>query len=68
VEPTAPDLSLEPMVTPEDLVLIRDIVSNGGRKYTAGNIDRSRYERLVDLGWLIPVMVNKTDVVYDATD
>jgi hypothetical protein len=56
------------MVTPEDLVLIRDIVLNGGRKYTAGNIDRSRYERLVDLGWLIPVMVNKTDVVYDATD
>ncbi len=41
---------------------------NGGRKYTAGNIDRSRYERLVDLGWLAPVLVNKTDVVYDATD
>jgi hypothetical protein len=56
------------MVTPEDLVLIRDIVLSGGRKYTAGNIDRSRYERLVDLGWLIPVMVNKTDIVYDATD
>ncbi|MGM5022156.1 TenA/THI-4 family protein [Tardiphaga sp. 367_B4_N1_1] len=55
-------------MTSEDLVLIRDIVLNGGRKYTAGTIDRSRYERLVDLGWLIPVIVNKTDVVYDATD
>ncbi|QND75163.1 TenA/THI-4 family protein [Tardiphaga robiniae] len=55
-------------MTPEDLVLIRDIVLNGRRKYTAGNIDRSRYERLVELGWLIPVIVNKTDVVYDATD
>jgi hypothetical protein len=68
VGPTAPDQSLELLVTPEDLVLIRDVVLNGGRKYTAGNIDRSRYERLVDLGWLVPVIVNKTDVVYDATD
>jgi hypothetical protein len=56
------------MMTPEDLELIRDIVLNGGRKYKAGNIDRSRYERLVDLGWLTPVIVNKSDVVYDATD
>jgi hypothetical protein len=55
-------------MTPEDLELIRDIVLNGGRKYTAGNIDRSRYQRLVDFGWLTPVIVNKTDVVYDATD
>lgn len=55
-------------MTPEDLALIRDIVLNGGRKYTAGNVDRSRYERLVDLGWLTPVIVNKTDVVYDVTD
>jgi hypothetical protein len=55
-------------MTPEDLALMRDIVLNGGRKYTAGKIDRSRYERLVDLGWLTPVIVNKTDVVYDATD
>ena len=33
----------------EDLKLIRQIVASGGRKYTAGNIDRSRYDRLVDL-------------------
>jgi hypothetical protein len=38
----------------QDLKLIRQIVASDGRKYTAGNIDRSRYDRLVDLGWLTP--------------
>jgi hypothetical protein len=38
----------------EDLKLIRQIVASGGRKYTAGNIDRSKYDRLVDMGWLTP--------------
>jgi hypothetical protein len=45
----------------EDLKLIRQIVAGGGRKYTAGNIDRSRYDRLVDLGWLIPFKANISD-------
>ena len=36
----------------EDIKLLRRIVAGGGRKYTAGNVDRSRYDRLVDLGWL----------------
>ena len=36
----------------EDLKLIRQIVASDGRKYTAGNIDRSKYDRLVDMGWL----------------
>jgi hypothetical protein len=52
----------------EDLKLIRQIVASGGRKYTAGNIDRSRYDRLVDLGWLIPFKVNISDVEYRVTD
>jgi hypothetical protein len=34
----------------QDLKLIRQIVASDGRKYTAGNIDRSRYDRLVDVG------------------
>jgi hypothetical protein len=34
----------------EDLKLIRQIVASGGRKYTAGNVNRSRYDRLVDRG------------------
>lgn len=52
----------------EDLKLIRAIVAQGGRKYTAGNIDRSRYQRLVDLGWLIPFVINASDVDYVASD
>jgi len=52
----------------EDLKLIRQIVSGGGRKYTAGNIDRSRYDRLVDMGRLIPFKVNISDVEYQVTD
>jgi hypothetical protein len=52
----------------EELKLIRQIVAGGGRKYTAGNIGRSRYDRLVDLGWLIPFKINISDVEYQVTD
>jgi hypothetical protein len=52
----------------DDLKLIREIVAHGGRKYTAGNIDRSRYQRLVDLGWLTPFVTNPSDVEYVVTD
>jgi hypothetical protein len=55
-------------MTQQDLQLIREIVSHGGAKYTAGNIDRTRYQRLVDLGWLSPVMMNKMDIAYEATE
>jgi hypothetical protein len=52
----------------KDLKLIRQIVASGGRKYTAGNIDRSKYERLVDMGWLTPFVTNISDVEYQATE
>jgi hypothetical protein len=52
----------------DDLKLIREIVTRGGRKYTAGNIDRGRYQRLVDLGWLTPFITNISDVEYVVTD
>jgi hypothetical protein len=55
-------------MTDEDLKLIREIILHGGKKYTAGNIDRARYERLVDLGWLTPFVTNSGDVEYAATD
>jgi hypothetical protein len=55
-------------MTDEDLKLIREIILHGGEKYTAGNIDRTRYERLVDLGWLTPFVTNSRDVQYAATD
>jgi uncharacterized protein DUF3860 len=52
----------------KDIDLIRQIVASGGRKYTAGNIDRSRYDRLVDLGWLTPFKTNISDVEYQVTE
>jgi hypothetical protein len=52
----------------DDLKLIRQIVASGGRKYTAGNVDRSRYDRLVDMGWLTPFKTNISDVECQVTD
>jgi hypothetical protein len=53
---------------PTDRELIRKIVAAGGRKYTAGNIDRQKYQRLVALSWLTEASVNISDVVYEATE
>jgi hypothetical protein len=36
----------------EDPDLLRKIIAHGGKKYTSGAIDRTRYQRLVDLGFL----------------
>ena len=57
-----------PPVEPTDLELIRKITAVGGRKYTAGNLDRGKYQRLVALGWLTEVSVNISDVVYEVTE
>jgi hypothetical protein len=63
---------VEEIVTPladaPDIELIRRIAATGGRKYTAGNIDRRKYQRLVALGWLTEVSVNISDVLYEVTD
>jgi hypothetical protein len=56
-----------PLVEPTDLELIRKIAAAGGRKYTAGNLDRGKYQRLVALGWLTGVSVSISDVVYEVT-
>jgi hypothetical protein len=50
----------------DDLQLIREIVLHGGR--TAGNIDRTRSQRLVDFGRLTRFVTNASDVEYVATD
>jgi hypothetical protein len=52
----------------QDLKLIRQIVASDGHKYTAGNIDRSRYDRLVDMGWLMSFNMNISDVEYQVTE
>ena len=56
------------LVEPIDLELIRRIASTGGKKYTAGNIDRQKYQRLVAVGWLTEASVNISDVLYEVTD
>jgi hypothetical protein len=56
----APRSQIGGSITPEDLELIREIVLHGGAKYTAGKIDRSKYQRLVDLGWLSSPRPNRT--------
>ena len=56
------------MVQDEDMKLLRRIVAGGGRKYTAGNVERGRYDRLVDLGWLTPFKTNISDVEYPVTE
>jgi hypothetical protein len=56
-----------PLAEPTDLELIRRIATTG-RKYTAGNIDRRKYQRLVVLGWLTETSVNNSDVLYEITD
>jgi hypothetical protein len=56
------------IVQGEDIKLLRRIVAGGGRKYTAGNVDRSKYDRLVNLGWLTPFKTNISDVEYQVTE
>jgi hypothetical protein len=55
-------------MTEEDRVLLREIIAAGGRKYTAGNIDRTRYQRLVDIGLLNAYVMNVSDVAYEVTE
>ena len=54
---------MTPLAEPTDRELIRKIVAAGGRKYTAGNIGRQKYQRLVALSWLTEASVNISDVV-----
>ena len=59
---------MTPLAEPADLELIRRIATTGGKKYTGGNIDRRKYQRLVALGWLTETSVNVSDVLYEITD
>jgi hypothetical protein len=52
---------------PDDLRLLREIIAQGGSKYTAGNVDRRNYQWLVDLGWLTATSPNTGDVLYEVT-
>ena len=52
---------------PDDLRLLCKIIEQGGSKYTAGNIDRRKYQRLVELGWLTATSPNISGVLYEVT-
>jgi hypothetical protein len=56
------------MAEPNDFKLIREIVAAGGSEYTSGNVDRSGYQRLVDLGWLNAFSTNISDAHYQVTE
>jgi hypothetical protein len=62
------DAKAKPMADKNDLALIREIIDQGGTRYTSGNVDRKRYDRLVSLGWLTSFCPNVSDVVYTVTD
>ena len=53
---------------PDDIRLLSKLIEQGGRKYTAGSIDRRKYERLVAFGWLTATSPNVSDVLYEVTD
>jgi len=36
------------MANQEDIGLLREIIAQGGSRYTSGNVDRRKYQRLVD--------------------
>jgi len=44
--------------------LLQSMKRTDGRKYTAGAIDRSRYERLEQEGLIQGTRVNPSDIVY----
>lgn len=40
------------MAQPDDFKLIKQIVADGSHKHLIGDVDRDKYQRLVELGWL----------------
>ena len=52
-------------LTEDDLKLLREMWRSGGKKYTAGAIDRRRYARLESAGLLKGSATNVSDVVYE---
>jgi hypothetical protein len=55
------------MPTATDRRLFSELPFNDGRLYTSGNVDRRKYDRLVNLGWVKAVSTNISDVEYHLT-
>ena len=56
------------MAQPDDFKLIKQIVAAGGHKYMTGELDRDKYQRLVELGRLKASVTNISDVTYSVTE
>jgi hypothetical protein len=55
------------MPTVNDRQIFSELPFNDGKLYTAGNVDRRKYDRLTDLGWVEGVSTNISDVEYHLT-
>ena len=56
------------MAQPDDFKLIKQIVAAGGHKHITDELDRDKYQRLVELGWLRATVTNISDVSYWVTE
>jgi hypothetical protein len=56
------------MAQPDDFRLLKQIVAAGGYKHMTGEIDRDKYQRLVELGWLKASVTHTSEVFYRVTE
>ena len=56
------------MARPDDFKLITQIVAAGGHKHMMSEVDRDKYQRLVELGWLKAFAANISEVSYRVTE
>ncbi|MGY8685087.1 hypothetical protein Q2941_46200 [Bradyrhizobium sp. UFLA05-153] len=56
------------MAQPDDFKLIEQIVAAGGHKHMTGELDRDKYQRLVELGWLKAFVASIGDASYQVTE
>jgi hypothetical protein len=56
------------MAQPDDFKLIKQIVAAGGHKHMTGEVDRDKYQRLVELGWLKAFVTSISEVSYQVTE
>jgi hypothetical protein len=47
-----PIMELRLMAQSDDFKLVKQIVAADGHKHVVGGVDRDKYQRLVELGWL----------------
>lgn len=65
----APTLEKEKIVPTEaDSLVLSSMKFTNGRCYTAGNINRRKYDRLEEIGWIRGVATTISDVEYHLTD